>query len=85
MFGLLGKIVGKLIGHATPMASRVGGAGVAALAGLLVIKLGITEDMAAESASAVLTLVTLLVYALTHKVGSKVTNPSDDATPGRTA
>ena len=84
MFGLLRKIVGTLIGQAAPVASRVGGAGVAALAGLLVVKLGVTEDMAAESAAAVLTLVTLLVYALTHKVGSKVTNPSDDATPGRT-
>ena len=84
MFGLFGRIVGTLIGQAAPVASRVGGAGVAALAGLLVVKLGVTEDMAAESAAAVLTLVTLLVYALTHKVGSKVTNPSDDATPGRT-
>ena len=84
MFGLLAKIAGKLIGQAAPVASRVGGAGVAALAGLLVVKLGVTEDMAAESAAAVLTLVTLLVYALSHKVGSKITNPSDDATPGRT-
>ena len=84
MFGLLRKIVGTLVGQAAPVASRVGGAGVAALAGLLVVKLGVTEDMAAESAAAVLTLVTLLVYALTHKAGSKVTNPSDDATPGRT-
>ena len=84
MFGLIGKNVSTPNGQAAPVASRGGGAGVAALAGLLVIKLGVTEDMAAESASAVLTLVTLLVYALTHKVGSKVTNPSDDATPGRT-
>lgn len=85
MFGLLGKVVKlgkKIFGNATPVVSRVGGAGVAALAGLLVLKFGITEDMAAESASAVLTLVTLLVYALTHKAGSSVTNPSDDATSG---
>ena len=79
MFGLLEKVVKKAIGHAKPSASRIGGAGVAALAGLLVVKLGITEDMAAESASAVLTLVTLIVYALTHKTGSKVTNPDDSA------
>ena len=79
MFGFLGKVASKLIGHAKPVASRVGGAGVAALAGLLVVKLGITEDMAAEAASAVLTLVTLVVYALTHKTGSKVTNPADSA------
>lgn len=79
MFGLLGKVAGKLFGQAKPYAARVGGAGVAALAGLFVVKLGITEDMAAESASAVLTLVTLLVYALSHKTVSKVTNPDDTA------
>ena len=84
MFGLFGRIVGTLIGQAAPVASRVGGAGVAALAGLLVIRLGVTEDMAAESASAVLTLVTLLVYALSHKTVSKVTNPADTATSGKT-
>ena len=79
MFGLLGKIVSKVIGGGMPVASRVGGAGAAALAGLLVSRLGITADMAAESAAAVLTLVTLVVYALTHKTGSKVTNPDDIA------
>ena len=79
MFGLLGKLAKTLLGQAQPVVSRVGGAGAAALAGLLVVRLGITEGMAAEAASAVLTLVTLLVYALTHKVGSKVTNPTDSA------
>ena len=79
MFGLLGKLASKVVGRGKPVASRVGGAGVAAVAGLLVVKLGITEDMAAETASAVLTLVTLLVYALSHKTASKVTNPDDTA------
>ena len=82
MFGFLGKVVkvvGSVLGSSKPAVSRIGGAGVAALAGLLVLKLGITEDMAAESASAVLTLITLVVYALTHKAGSKVTNPDDSA------
>ena len=84
MFGFLGKIVGVLVGRAAPVVSRVGGAGAAALAGLLVVRLGITEDMAAESAAAVLTLITLLVYAISHKSASRITNPSDDATSGRT-
>ena len=79
MFGPLGKILKTIVGIASPVASRVGGAGVAALAGLLVVRLGITEDMAADAAAAVLTLVTLLVYALTHKTTSKVTNPDDSA------
>ncbi len=84
MFGPLGKILKTVIGYATPVAGRVGGAGVAALAGLLVVKLGITEDMAADAAAAVLTLVTLVIYALTHKVTNSVINPSDDATSGKT-
>ena len=79
MFGLLGKIASKVIGGGKPIVSRVGGAAAAALAGLLVSRLGITADMAAEGAAAVVTLVTLVVYALTHKVGSKVTNPDDVA------
>ena len=79
MFGFLGKVAGVLFGQAKPYAARVGGAGVAALAGLLVVRLGITEEMAADSAAAVLTLVTLIVYALAHKTGSKITNPDDTA------
>ena len=79
MFGFLGKVAGVLFGQAKPYAARVGGAGVAAFAGLLVVKFGITEEMAADSAAAVLTLVTLLVYALSHKTVSKVTNPDDTA------
>ena len=79
MFGLIGKVVGVLVGQARPYAARVGGAGVATLAGLLVVRLGITEDMAAESASAVLTLVTLVIYALTHKTTNKIVNPDDSA------
>ena len=79
MFGFLGKVAGVIIGHAKPYASRVGGAPAAALAVLFVGRLGITEEMAADSAAAVFTLVMLLVYALSHKTVSKVTNPADDA------
>ena len=84
MFGFLKKVAGVLVGRAAPVVSRVGGAGVAALAGLLVTRYGIPEDMAAESAAAVFTFVTLIVYALTHKTGSKITNPSANATSGYT-
>ena len=79
MFGILGKVAGVLFRNAKPYASRVGGAGVAALAGLFVTQYGIPEEMAAEGASAVLIFVTLVIYALTHKTASKVTNPADDA------
>ncbi len=78
-FGLIGKVVGGLGGQARPYAARVGGAGVAALAGLLVTRYGIPEEMAAEGASAVLVFVTLVIYALTHKTTSKVINPDDTA------
>lgn len=64
-----------------PFLSRIIAAGVASLAGLVAGKLGFeisTEDQAAL-ASSLATFVTLVIYALAHRLIDKKANPGDAA------